>query len=219
MKILKFVAKYTLIFAVVSIVTVFAAVGGATYYVLNHIHEENENNHNLHEVMKIGESYIDELQSFEGLQKMLQNKKMPPFCKTICNPSSLNQDMLLNERTPYLTQFYKASGTQALQDPMFRFKLEQMGSVSKAVPDSVRGLLKDVLNKDATNSKNKVLLALQVETALLTELPTLSDRLESFKTDSDRLNLARTWIKACQSGANSKKIMTECQAEFDTASH
>ncbi|UYL09087.1 hypothetical protein B9G69_000665 [Bdellovibrio sp. SKB1291214] len=219
MKLFKFLAKYTLIFAVVSIVTVFTAIGGATYYVLNHIHEENENNHNLHEVMKIGEGYIDELQSFEGLQKMLQNKKMPPFCKTICNPSSLNQDMLLTERTQYLTQFYKATGPQALQDPLFRFKLEQMGSVAKAVPDSVRGVIKDVLDKDGIKSKNKVLLALKVETTLLTELPTLSERLESFKADSERLDLARTWIKACQSGANSKKIMTECQAEFDTASH
>lgn len=217
MKIVKVIAKHLLVFAIIAVVTVFAAVGGATYYVLNHIHAETEQNQNLKEVMKIGEGYVLELESFANLQRMLQNKKMPPFCKTICNPSSISQELLLNERTPYLTEFYKESGARALQDPMFRFKLEQMDSVSKAVPESLRALLKDALNKNTLAAKNKALFALQVEAALLANLPSFPDRLESFKADSQRLNLARTWIKACQMGANTKKIMADCEAEFATA--
>ncbi len=214
MKVCKIIAKHLLLFAVISTITLFLAVGGVTYYVLNHIHDENDDNHNLHEVMKIGEGYVEELESFAGLEKVLQNKTMPPFCKTICNPTSISPELLLNERTPYLTEFYNSTGTKALQDPMFRFKIWQMNSVSRAIPVPVREILKDVLNKEALASKNKVLLALQVETVLLTNLPSIQSRLDAYKADSERQNLARNWIKACQMGGNSKKIIAECEAEF-----
>jgi hypothetical protein len=214
MKFFKVIAKHLLLFAFISITTLFVAVGAVTYYVLNHIHDESDNNHNLHEVMKIGESYVAELDSFAGLEKVLQNKTMPPFCKTLCNPSSISQEMLLNQRTPYLTEFYNATGSKAFQDPMFRFKIWQMNSVSRAVPVSVREILKDVLNKETLTTKNKVLLALQVETVLLTNLPSMPSRMDAFLADSERQNQARTWIKACQMGGNSKKIMAECEAEF-----
>ncbi|WP_413558596.1 hypothetical protein [Bdellovibrio sp. HCB209] len=214
MKVFKFIAKYALIFIVVSVITVLAAIGGVAYYALNNLHTEAKTNQNLVDVMKIGENYVAELESFENLQRQLQNKKMPPFCKTLCNPTELDQDALLNERTPYLTQFYKASGHRALQDPMFRFKLEQMSSVSRAVPPSVRDLMKDILNPQTFESQNKALLAIKVETALLMNLPSAQSRLDSFKSDNDKLSMARDWIKACQKGANSKKITADCEAEF-----
>ncbi|WP_413585261.1 hypothetical protein [Bdellovibrio sp. HCB274] len=217
MKVLKVAAKYTAIFIAVSIVTTLTAVGGVTYYVLNNLHEEQKQNHNLQEVMKIGEGYVLELESFNSLKQILENKNMPPFCKTLCNPSELDQDQLINERTAYLTTFYKTAGNRALKDPRFRFKLWQMSVASKVVPDSVRDLLKDILNKDTLSNKNKVLLTLQVESTLLTQLPTISQRLESFKAENDRLELARSWIKACQNGANAKKIISDCEAEFSSA--
>jgi hypothetical protein len=213
MKLFRFLVKYSILFIVTFCVTGLLGLGLASYYVISHLQEAPKNSdHNLAAVLKIGEGYIQELNTFDSMYKGFQNKQMPPLCSTICNPVAINQSQLIEERTPYLESYYKNNGAKSFKDPLFRFKLEQMSLVSKVVPMPLREVVTDIL-KDHSE-QNKILLALRLETSVLSTLPSLSERLQIYREESNRLTLVRAWMKACQVSGNIKKISQECRTEF-----
>jgi len=213
MKFLNFLLKYSIVFLVTFGVTCLLGLGVASYYVINHLQAAPKNSdHNLTAVLKIGEGYIQELDAFDAIYKGLQDKQMPPLCSTLCNPVSISQNQLIDERTPYLASYYQTNGTKSFKDPLFRFKLEQMSLVSKTIPGSLREVVIDILKDDS--HQNKLLLALRLEKSILGTLPSWPERLQSYREGSNRLTLVRAWIKACQIGGNSKKISQDCRTEF-----
>lgn len=213
MKFLRFLVKYSILFIVTFCVTGLLGLGIASYYVINHLQAAPKtSDHNLTAVLKIGEGYIQELEKFDSMYKDLQSKQMPPLCSTICNPVAISQNQLIEERTPYLESYYKNNGAKSFKDPLFRFKLEQMSLVSKVVPIPLREVMTDILKDHA--EQNKIMLALRLESSVLSTLPSWPDRLHTYREESNRLTLVRAWIKACQMGGNIKKISQECRTEF-----
>ena len=213
MKLLNFLLKYSIVFLVTLGVTCLLGLGVASYYIIDHLQgAPKKSDHNLAAVLKIGEGYIQELNAFDSIYQSLQDKQMPPFCATLCNPVAISQNQLIEERTPYLASYYKANGAKSFKDPFFRFKLEQMSLVSKVIPGSLREVVVDILKDDSHH--NKLLLALRLEKSILVTLPSLPERLQSYREGSNRLTLVRAWMKACQVGGNSKKISQDCRTEF-----
>ncbi|MFM6930207.1 MAG: hypothetical protein ACKOX6_17175 [Bdellovibrio sp.] len=213
MKALRFLLKYSVLFLVTFGVTCLLSLGVASYYVVNHIQSAPRNSdYNLTAVLKIGEGYIQELNTFDSIYKGLQDKKMPPFCTTLCGPAAISQSQLIQERTPYLASYYQTNGTKSFKDPLFRFKLEQMLLISKTIPDSLREVVMDILKQNS--EQNKLLLALRLEKSILSTLPSWPERLQSYREGSNRLTLVRAWMKACQARGTPQKISQECRTEF-----
>lgn len=213
MKLLNFLLKYSILFLVTLGVTGLLGLGVVSYYVINHLQAATKNSdHNLAAVLKIGEGYIQELDAFDSIYKSVQDKQMPPFCATLCNPVALSQNQLIEERTSYLASYYQTNGAKSFKDPLFRFKLEQMSLISKTIPGSLREVVVDILKDDS--HQNKLLLALRLEKSILGTLPSLPERFQSYREGSNRLTLVRAWMKACQVGRNSKKISQDCSTEF-----
>lgn len=213
MKLLNFLLKYSIIFLITLGVTGLLGGGVASYYVINHLQAAPKNaDHNLAAFLKIGEGYIQELDAFDSIFKSLEDKQIPPLCTTLCNPVAISQNQLIEERTPYLASYYQTNGAKSFRDPLFRFKLEQMSLVSRTIPVSLREVVVDILKEDS--HQNKLLLALRLEKSILGTLPSLPERLQSYREGSNRLTLVRAWMKACQVGGNSKKIVQDCHTEF-----
>ncbi|MGE5085037.1 MAG: hypothetical protein ACM3MG_01970 [Bacillota bacterium] len=213
MKICRFLLKHSILFILTLAVTGFVFLGIVSFFAVDQLQSAPKNSeHNLNAVLKIGKSYLSELSTFDSLHQTLEHKQMPPVCSTLCNPVVINQGQLITERTPYLESYYKVNGTNSFKDPLFRFKLEQMSAVSKAIPTDLREVFTDILEENPKQSKLQ--LALRLEAAILTALPSLPQHYETFREESNRLTLVRAWMKACRVGGNAKKISQECRTEF-----
>ncbi|MBO9665759.1 MAG: hypothetical protein J7501_02980 [Bdellovibrio sp.] len=204
--------KYFAIFLLTLCVTGLGALSVASYYGISQLHEQMPKDHNLGAVAKISEGYLKELETFDSLFAQVQGKKMPALCSTICNPVGLDQEELINGKTDYLESYYKETGNKAFKDPLFRFKLEQMSLVSRTLPPSVRSVVNDILKEEGRDQRNKLWLAVRLETSVLMSLPGLSSRLQTFKEHSEQLEQLRTMIKACHTGTSPKKISSQCES-------
>ncbi|WII73556.1 hypothetical protein QJS83_06680 [Bdellovibrio sp. 22V] len=169
-----------------------------------------EVNPNLKELVRIGKSYDEELNLFDELAEKIAQKSVPDLCHTLCNPSYLDRERLANERTAYLVSYYKQEGTRALQDPLFRMKLEEVGFISRLYPPSLRKIMVQI--EEAKSAKFK--LALQLETAVVKEIYHFTFRFDQMKQDAEKLKTLRELIRSCQRGIPRKNVISECHSQI-----
>ncbi|MDG0816855.1 hypothetical protein [Bdellovibrio svalbardensis] len=189
------------------------AVSYWTVTTLISISSDQDVDHNLKEVTRIGQKYILELRQFEGLLSDINKTKMPPICSTLCNGAFLDQERFSNERAAYLHSFFKNQKAAALQDPSFRIKVEELTFLSKAFPKSLRALITDILESPESKS-HPWALTFRFEGVMLSELSGIKAHLMQLKVDSHKLDVFKDLMKSCQGGAPRKKLMEECRKEF-----
>lgn len=172
-------------------------------------------NPNLKELTRIGYSYDAEFAIFDKLTEEVSQKSLPEICSTLCNPSYMDRERLSTERSAYLASYYKQEGTRALQDPVFRMKLEEIGFLSRLFPPSLRFVLKQI---DLANKQKKEVdkfgLAVHLEFAVLKEISRMTAHLDSMKQDTEKLKLLREFARSCERGTPRKKIIADCQSQI-----
>ena len=144
MRLFKITAKYLLIFLLVCLVTLLGGSTVLSYYTVQTLTQvasnQTESEPNLSAVLKLTGSYLADLHSYEAFVKNINGQNWPAFCSIICNPSNFDKDKYLEERTPYLVEFYNQQKKQAPSDPDFRMKIAQMEFLRTAIPGSLRGV-------------------------------------------------------------------------------
>jgi hypothetical protein len=198
---------------------------GASYYVVSVVADNSDDDavvrtsteYNLQEVSSVASEYSDEIESFEGLVHEIAGKKMPTLCSTVCNPSTLDQDKLRELRMDYLDAFYRAQGSHAFADPIFRLKLEELSFISKAFPKPLRVVLQEIddVRELPVEKQQKWKLALHLEGAVFAEMSTFRTRYRELRTDSRRIKRLRAIIQECRLTPNQKKIISECQSKIN----
>ncbi|WP_374077831.1 hypothetical protein [Bdellovibrio bacteriovorus] len=172
-------------------------------------------NPNLKELTRIGYNYDAEFAIFDKLAEDVSKRSLPEICTTLCNPSYLDRERLSTERSAYLASYYKQEGTRALQDPVFRMKLEEIGFLSRLFPPSLRFVLKQI---DLANRQNKEVdkfgLAVHLEFAVLKEISSITARMDSMKQDTEKLKLLREFMRSCEQGTPRKKVISECHSQI-----
>ncbi|KYG63393.1 hypothetical protein AZI85_05005 [Bdellovibrio bacteriovorus] len=172
-------------------------------------------NPNLRELTHIGHNYVTELNLFDELASSIAQKNMPEICSVLCNPSYMDRERLTNERTQYLVHYYKNEGARAFTDPIFRVKLEEVGLLSALFPVSFRNVLSQIEAANAETTTQKLALAVQLQTAVLKEATSFSDRIETAKQDNEKLKILRELTRSCERGLKSRKqVISECHSEL-----
>ncbi|MNT81227.1 hypothetical protein D3C72_2207980 [compost metagenome] len=104
---------------------------------------------------------------------------------------------------------------RALEDPVFRMKLAEVEFISRLFPASLRNILGDIegLHNGANASDSRLMLAIRLETAVLTEMSALTLRLDSMKGEADKFRDIRDLIRSCQKGTvTHKSVRSQCEA-------
>ncbi len=173
-------------------------------------------NPNLKDLTKIGVNYVEELDLFDQLAAEISQRSVPDLCTTLCNPILIDPNRLSNERTSYLAFYYKQEGVRALEDPLFRLKLEEIGFLSELFPSSLRVVLAQIEKnaKTAEKSPHNLMLALQLELAILKEASSFGLRWDSMKQDTFKLKLVRNLVRSCQRGVPRNKVISECRSQL-----
>ena len=243
MHFLKSLVKYLLFFMAGVIVAAFATATAVSFYAVDHLMavkpaekvsektkpksktkapvidedvppEDTYINSNIVEVLRMGDQYRAELSQFDELQSKIVSHKSPPLCDVLCSASSFDSERMLQERTPYLQEFYRQNGERSMRDPFFQLKLREVGFLSEIFPTSIRSLWHDVEQKRDTNPtlSQKLSWSLQFEMAALKELYRLSGKWDDLKKESDRIQGLRELIQSCQKGLRpAKDLRTDCQ--------
>ncbi|WP_373998944.1 hypothetical protein [Bdellovibrio bacteriovorus] len=172
-------------------------------------------NPNLRELTHIGHNYVAELNLFDELASSVAQKNMPEICSVLCNPSYMDRERLTNERTQYLVHYYKNEGSRAFTDPIFRVKLEEVGLLSALFPVSFRNVLSQIEAAHAETTTQKLALAVQLQSAVIKEATSFSDRIETAKQDNEKLKILRELTRSCERGLKSRKqVISECHSEL-----
>lgn len=221
MKFVKILLKIIATLLLAGVFTLFVSVTAASYYAVKTLtkipQDAPDVDHNLKELTRIGQNYILEIEQYEDISKDIEKqKKTPPLCATLCNGSSLDQERFLNERTNYLRNFYNTQKSQALQDPQFRIKLEEMTFISKVFPNSVRTFLTEALDEESAAEKNQWRLTFHLERLLFQEAANIKTNIAAFKNDSRKLDVLKGLAQSCHMGTTPKKVvLQECEKEFN----
>ena len=171
-------------------------------------------NANILDVIRVGDQYASELNQFDELKTELSSHKSPRLCETICNGSSFDKDRMLEERTPYLRNYYRQNGAKALQDPTFQLKMRELSILSEMFPTSFRSVWRDVEQNRESQPRwpQKMAWSLRFEAAALAELPHLPEKWDELKKESDRIQSFRELIQSCQKGLRpAKELRAECE--------
>ncbi|MEK2644331.1 hypothetical protein [Bdellovibrio sp. BCCA] len=172
-------------------------------------------NPNLKEVTRIGYNYTAEFAIFDRLAEDISKRSLPEICSTLCNPSNLDRERMRTERSAYLASYYKQEGTRALQDPVFRIKLEEIDFLSRLFPPSLRFVLKQIeLAQKQGKEVDKFGLAVHLEFAVLKEISSMSARFDSMKQDTEKLKVLRELVHSCERGTPRKKIFADCHSQI-----
>ncbi|WP_415063119.1 hypothetical protein [Bdellovibrio sp.] len=174
-------------------------------------------NPNLKDLTRIGVNYVEELGQFDQLATELSLKSMPSLCTTLCNPIRMDRERLSNERTSYLTAYYKQEGARALEDPLFRLRLEEIGFLSELFPASLRSVLAQIEQtaKNSEQKTNKMTLAIKLELAVLKEISSFGLRWDALKQDTHKLKLVRDLVRSCERGTPRNKVISECRSQLE----
>lgn len=169
-------------------------------------------NPNLKEVILIGANYVEELDLFDQLNAEIAKKSKPEICSILCKPIGMDRERLSVERTSYLATYYKYTGIHALEDPLFRLRMEEIGFLAQLFPDSLRSILRQVVQtkKQIQAEPSKFGLALQLQWALFKEISSMFVRWEDMKAQTAQLNKYRELIHSCERGASPKKVLADC---------
>lgn len=218
MKALKVLLKIIAVIALAAVFSVLVSTTAVSYFAVTALtkipQEQPGVDHNLKELTRIGQTYIQELESFEQINQDLQKRKVPPICSTVCNGSSMDLEKFSNERQHYLHQFYQSQKAQALNDPQFRIKLEELSFIAKAFPKSVRTLLTESLESTEGKTPDHLKLTLHFESVMLSELAGFKNHWAQLKADNEKLDALRTIVKSCRAGTAKKTLIQECKEQF-----
>lgn len=238
MKLLRSILKYLFFFALGAVVATFAVLTTVSYYAVEHLtaahvaipaatsskkekaaettepSSEPWLNKNIVEVLRFGDQYASELNEFDNLKNKISSHKSPPLCEVICSTSSFDSQRMLEERTPYLQNFYQQNGERSLKDPWFQLKLREVGFLSTLFPSAMRELWVDFekTHSTAPTVSEKLSWSLKFEITALKELYRLSGSWESLKKESSRIQNYRELINSCQRGLRpAKDLRLECE--------
>ncbi|HWU43939.1 MAG TPA: hypothetical protein VN132_10895 [Bdellovibrio sp.] len=181
------------------------------------ISKERNFDPNVQELARLSEAYIEELQSFTELSQELAKKKMPPFCSSLCKESSFELEKFSADRANYLKDFYHVHKAQALNDPQFRLKIEELSVLNKVFPKDLREWLDEIF--DNSDSDKRLARAFHFEVLLVKNLFVLPKRWHELQKENQKLQVLRDLMKACQSENDSdekldKKLIEECKNQF-----
>lgn len=236
MKWVRSLLKSLFFFVLGAVVAAFAGITAVSYYAVEHLSaahavspepakkktpEDSEEalpdtwlNANIIEVLRLGDQYTVELNEFDQLQSQVKAQPSPPLCEVICGASSFDSTRMLEERTPYLKNFYQQNGERSLRDPFFQLKLREVGFLADIFSTSARELWVD-FEKHQTpeaSTAQKLSWSLKFEFAALKELYRLSGRWEELKKESSRIQSYRDLIRSCQQGLRpAKDLRSECE--------
>lgn len=171
-------------------------------------------NPNIKEIILIGRTYVDELDLFDSLYAQIKAKNPPALCEVLCKPISIDQEKLAQERTPYLLAYFKQNQTLALQDPLFRQRVEEIGFLSELFPSSLRSILREVAatRKAIHDRPSKISLAFKLQWHLLKEISGFYLRWGELKQKTTQLKKHRELLQSCALGSPAKKVLADCQA-------
>lgn len=212
--------KYFIFFCLGIIVCFVAGFTVVSDYAIEHISHLNDQkgveeliNPNLIEISHIGNRYIEELDLFEKLSLNISTRSMPEFCSIICNPVSMDRETLKEQRTSYVIQYFKAQGSRAFSDPLFRLKLKELSFVSHIFTAPLRSLFNEIKNKGPLNSfSEKFMVTAKFEITVAKELVSLYSQKHSLQKELEQIKLFRKLMHSCQQGYPVKKIILECKA-------
>lgn len=223
MKLIKSTFKYLGFFLLGAFFCTVVGLTGISYYTVEQLSKavapdlEPSVNPNLKDLTRIGVTYVNELGQFDLLATEISKKPQPDLCKTLCNPTRMDRERLDNEKTFYLAHYYKQEGARALEDPLFRLKLEEIGFLSELFPASLRNVLAQIdhSTKKSQPEPNKLVLALKLEMAVLKEISAFSLRWDSLKQDTQKLKWVRELVRSCERGAPRNKVISECRSQLE----
>jgi hypothetical protein len=176
--------------------------------------EDSLINSNILDVFRLGDQYTAELNQFDELTLKLGTHKAPKLCDVICNESTFDRGRMLDERTPYLLEFYKENAANSLKDPYFQLKLKEIGFLSEVFPSALRAVWLDVEEQRNTNPtfSQKLNWAFRFEVVALKELSKLYSRREVLLNETDRIQSWRDLISSCQKGLKpAKDLRAQCE--------
>lgn len=208
----KISAKYALIFFLVCFVTLLGGSTVISYYTVQTLTQvasnQTESEPNLSAVLKLTGTYLADLQSYEAFVKDINGQNWPAFCSVICNPSNFDKNKYLEERTPYLVEFYNQQKKQAPSDPNFRMKIAQMEFLRTAIPSSLRGVLNDILIP--VGNPSQTLLSLRLEGAVLRQLPSVRSLYKETRSQLRKLDELKEIANSCSNGKR-KDMIALCE--------
>lgn len=235
MRYLRTFLKLIIAFVLGALLATFVTLTAVSYYAVEHltlatplapakptskketdpeaVPEDTWINANILDVIRVGDQYASELNQFDELKTEISSHKSPPLCEIICSGSSFDKDRMLEERTPYMRNFYRQNGARALQDPTFQLKMRELSILSEMFPTSFRSVWMDVEKKREANPTltQKLSWSLKFEMAALSELPGLQNKWDELKKESDRIQGFRDIIQSCQKGLRpAKDLRAEC---------
>lgn len=193
------------------------AISYWTIQELSHVAQEtsaNSTQANLREVLHIGASYAKEFEIFDRLHAEVRQKNLPEICSTLCNPVNISRERLSTERSSYLASYFKQQGGQALKDPLFRLRLEEISFLSRRFPEPLRGLVLEITepSKNPHSQSSTLAKALQLEWTLVKTAIDTSLEWELLRQDLARLGQLRDLQKSCAKGLPPSRILKECKS-------
>jgi hypothetical protein len=217
MKIAKTSLKYLALVIVGICIAVVVVTVGASYVVIKELTQNQEPQHqdpNLNDLLKIGHNYSSEFAVFENLLGNIVQKPVPEFCSVLCKPSSFNGERLKLERTDYLVDFYRQLGRRSLEDPVFRLKLEEMSSLARLFPRSLREVLAQIeqIRQNQPQAPSQWALSIEFAVVMTKQIFSIANRMDSFKEEVQSFKEVRDLIQRCEQGAPHKEVLAHCQS-------
>lgn len=175
---------------------------------------ESPINPNLKELTHISINYVDELNLLDALAQEISQKSPPEICSTLCNPTAMDHEKLREERSAYLVSYYKQQGVRALEDPLFRLRLKEIGFISNLFPVSFRSLLNQIQGATQTgdiDTSGKLNLAVKLQTAFANELVSFYFHRQELIQNKEQLKTLRDLIRSCQKGTSRNQVVLACR--------
>lgn len=177
-------------------------------------------NYNLQEASRLINNGLQELQEFDRLRQEISanqtaNKVIPPICSVVCNSSFVDSVRFKDEKVSYLGQYFK-SEKAALQDPLFRLRVQELSAMSDFLPADIRTLTQEIAQtpQDASFWK-KLGFAIKLEALALRDLPLIQDKVGRLKSELSKSRQYRGWVSSCQKGLKSpSQIKKDCEENF-----
>jgi hypothetical protein len=132
----------------------------------------------------------------------------------LCKPSSFNGERLKLERTDYLVDFYRQLGRRSLEDPVFRLKLEEMSSLARLFPRSLREVLAQIeqIRQNQPQAPSQWALSIEFAVVMTKQIFSIANRMDSFKEEVQSFKEVRDLIQRCEQGAPHKEVLAHCQS-------
>ena len=157
---------------------------------------------------------LHQVQSIKRLRDMISKEEAPQLCEIICKPGRFFIHQITDAPVDKLYDYYNHEGKESLNDPNFRFAVDEVALIAEIFPASLQDLLSEIelfsSKTEPASELDKLSLSARITSSFFRELYMMNQNIDRTKSYSRALAKVTGLRKQCESG-NDVQVMTDCQ--------